>query len=303
MTSPSRPDGPDPHPDPELATALESWRPPPAQPAFREELRARFLAGEGAQSPAAESAAGRAAPRAIPPAGGGAGLRWFPWAAAAGLAAALLLYFLGPGSGPGSGPGGRQGAGPRAPHGLAWTVLEGSRGDGLSVDGASFSTAEPARLVAALAPGAVLETGAATRLQLKLDRRLVLELGPHSRLTLASLPPQATPGALLLDAERGGLRIVTGPGFEGSSLTVGSPDALVRVVGTEFAVDVDAQGTCVCCTGGTVEVTPLSGGALPAVLGANEMSFAFRAPSHEPMGGKVMPDHAQPITNLRRYWP
>ncbi|MCE9593057.1 MAG: FecR domain-containing protein [Planctomycetes bacterium] len=255
--------------DDALLRELESDSTPSARPAFREELRRRFVEAPNAraESPATERASRGARFRQIV---GAIAL------IAAGLLASLWFAF-------------RQ----TAPFELLEPGSCHARIDGedreLANGGLRF-----------LGEGALLETGDAT-IAVRLDARLVLEFAPHTALEILALPDRSTPGTIELRLRSGALRVATRSGFAPTRMLVHAPEADVRVVGTEFGIDViPGVATCVCCTRGTVEVELATGSAEPMAVqaGGNAWCPVGGAPA---MTGPVKPMHAAPIEALRRF--
>jgi ferric-dicitrate binding protein FerR (iron transport regulator) len=159
-------------------------------------------------------------------------------------------------------------------------------------------TASGELLEARILAGGVLESQA-TSMRLRIDESVLIELAPE---TLMSLEDWSENGGRqgVVRLVRGGVRILTGPGFAPRGLRVVAPDAQVSVVGTEFGVDVfEGTGTCVCCTQGTVSVQPRSSARADTVR-AGGMSFCFSS-GEPPMLDVAKEDHAAQITALRRY--
>lgn len=294
----------DPDPDPALRRALDQWPAPEAQATFRSRLRAEFLAapfeagragevdeqdlgpapivaprwGEAAHSGGRSSEPG-ARPRPV----------WVKLATIAAIAAAALLIF-------------------RWPTSAGWRIAESSDFITARVDGVAFSANERERLASAIVPGSRLEVVGGS-LEMTLDRRLALGLGPESVLRFELVPEPGVLDAILLQQERGSLAVVTGPDFSGSSLRVRTPDTEVRVVGTEFAVDViSAEGSCVCCAKGAVQVFDAAGAEDPALEGvasgavhSGEMGLVSN--KHAPVKrGAAVEAHLAPLDALRRIW-
>lgn len=311
-TRPNEPDG-EPR-EPWLHDALDSVESPSVRPAFRDELRARFLAGA---APAAEQL-----DELEPLAGASDGIRdvrndagprnatprpavqrarstpsrnsrreraveptprrrsFGPWIAVAALAAAAAVAFVF-----------------LTPDAKPRVQLVDSPLASLKLDGASLT--DSVELAKRLTVGAKLET-AADSVRLRLDDVVLIELAAGTELSFATWNEGAD-GETVFDLRSGGLRVLTGPGFAPRRLTVRAPDAEIAIVGTEFGVDVvQGAGTCVCCTHGVIAVTPSGREAADRVLEGG-MSFCF-ASGDAPMLGDVKEDHASDVTKLRRYW-
>jgi ferric-dicitrate binding protein FerR (iron transport regulator) len=230
----------------DLAAALDRLPPVRARAEFQAELQRRFV---DAPIPVAAPPPSRSfAPIEAPPRRS----RWLQIvtiAAAAGIA--VLLW--------------------RWPYAPNWTVLGGSRFDHVTVDGKSFTFDQREELAAALHDGVEIDTGEG-QLDLRLDQRVALHLGSQTTLMLVRVPEPAMGAEITLEAKNGSVAVVTGPEFAGAGLVVRSPDADARVVGTEFAVDIFAAGTCVCCAAGHVRVLPVGTELTPAPVDPTEES-------------------------------
>lgn len=311
----TRPNAPDGEPlEPWLHDALDSVDAPSARPAFRDELRARFLAGAAASSEGLDElepleVATDGAERARGEAGASVGTprpalqrtrstpsrssrrervvepkprrrSLGPWIAVVALAAAAAVAFV-----------------LLTPDAKPRVQLVDSQVASLALDGAPLADAD--QLAKRLAAGATLRTEAET-VRLRLDDVVLIELAAGTELSFATWS-EASDGETVFDLRSGGLRVLTGPGFAPRRLTVRAPDAEVAIVGTEFGVDVvQGAGTCVCCTHGVIAVKPSGRDAADRVLEGG-MSFCF-ASGDAPMLGDVKEDHASDVTNLRRYW-
>lgn len=285
----------DPQPDPQLRRALDAMDEPDARAAFRERLRERFLAepfeepgGDealvlGPELQAPEPARLRGERRAEPAPSDGPRRPWATAVAIAAIAAAVLLLY-------------------RWPASSGWSVAPTSSYERVRIAGREFGPGDHARLAIELVPGVPIEVEGGT-LDLVLDRRLALSAGPGSQWLLVQVPEPDVLAELLLRHERGSLALVTGPDFPGSRLVVQTALTEVRVVGTEFSIDVEgAKGTCVCCGAGTLEVTERRE-ASPGqyAVHASEMLFVF-ADGQEAMRGPMVPAHAQSFPALRKSW-
>ncbi len=158
------------------------------------------------------------------------------WAIAAGIAAvaasALAIF------------------GSRTSDTLRWAPVAGHLPlSPVTVDGRSVG---PAEFAIAFANGTVphtLVTGT-DAVWLQLGERMVCELAPGSEAELGPLPYDGS--SLVIAARKGTLRVCTGEEFVGSKLDVKTPDFDLAITGTSFAVDIDDEGTCVCCLEGRV---------------------------------------------------
>jgi len=254
--------------DPELARALEALPPVVADAAFEARLRARFLQGGSGQDT-----------QEAPPTPSRRRLVLLPALALAAAAAVITVFLV---ATPDPAP--------------AWEVLPTSRGDVIHVDDRPYSLSRPDELRSALARGAQVRTAAGTRLHLGLGSQFALEIGAQSEVRLPR-PPRVEVRPLTLSALYGHLSVVTGPEFAGNRLLVRAPEVEVEVVGTRFAVDVGEDGTCVCCTQGTVEVRSLVRPEQAGPVGADAMALGMPDGSLK-FAPMIVPEHVEPLEEL-----
>lgn len=230
---PETPGSRSPGEDADAATrgVIRSLRSRPVPPAFRERLRADFVAGvvrpasAGASALPAASSGGRRS-RVV---------RWFA------VAAVLIGVFTAWGLRPSPVP---------------WVVTH--------ADGGVFFDGEPcpgdpdgaARL---LRPGTRVEVGSGSALELVCPGMFALQIDPGSRLTVPGMAAPWRRGPLVFHMDQGILRITTGPEFAGSMVRIHAPDASVGLVGTTLAVLCSAEKTCVSVFEGRAEVTHADG--------------------------------------------
>lgn len=118
----------------------------------------------------------------------------------------------------------------------------------------------------------VVETPKTGETTLRLLDRSKLQIGPSSRLTLDRMvyDPDKRHGNVSLEFTTGLFRFITGKMANNEGFQLSTPTVLIGVRGTDFVVQVDANGvTRVAVLSGEVEVTPRTGGA-PAVVAANQ---------------------------------
>lgn len=102
------------------------------------------------------------------------------------------------------------------------------------------------------------------------DTSLSAHLGPHTRATLvgpATLAIDGVPGDVTSVTLRTGTLLAEFEGGRGRALRIATPDAVVHVVGTLFAVEVGQGGTCVSVAHGRVRVVTMRG---PRLVGGGE---------------------------------
>jgi len=288
-------------PDVEDLLAASS-APPPARPAFREELRERFLAAVSAPAGRRSAPARRRAAAAAPSARGARRPRTLRLVAALGLVAAALLVLLWrpwPWSGA-ERPGGPSTAAlaRKAP---LWRVADIAGEGPIRIDGREIDP-EEADLEAELVGAVTLET---------LQRQLSLSAGPKSpavdvcvrpgtELTLAAWAP-GEDGAQRLRLGGGEIYLRTnGPRHDAPSL-VATPETEVRVTGTTLGIMAAPEFTCVCVLEGLVAVDPKDPRYDPLAVPSHTTQVVFpvggEAPVHHPFAAP--PDqHVQDLLDF-----
>ncbi len=262
----------------DLRRALEHVERPAARPAFRADLKERFLAGAvdaGAATTTPQATVANAPPTrrsvAPPP------RRHLVLLAGALVAAAavVLTLFL---------------TKVRAP---LWRIHGSSTATEVIVDGIAMDRTDEARLVKAIGSARELEVHGGT-LRLCVRDEAWLELADGTRLSKMRF---AATGAYELHTDTGSLGVATLPAFAGRGMRIHTMDMALSVTGTVFAVDVDAESTCLCTLEGSVMCDP-AGGNGPVPVPAGRMCFAFRdrrppewQPAYEP--------HLRPLRPLR----
>lgn len=272
--------------DPEMERLLAHAAQPKASPAFRADLKARFLAVPTANiaestAPTADHPDSR--PVANEPGARGPireRTRLFPFVWPLILAASvafILNFFMS-----------------RDAH-LRWRVVGTDGGGDYIVDGRRMHSSETGRLLDAVQTAHEIET-MESGLRLQLNDDLVLELGPKTRVSSLSFPAAHM---YSIYANTGSLRITTGPTFDGNRLRVLTDDIETAVVGTTFAVDVESKGTCLCCLSGVVKCDARDGrGMQPTEAG--KMCFAHHS-GQKPIWGDAVSKHTAPLVTLQSF--
>jgi hypothetical protein len=219
---------------------------------------------------------------------------WAPMA----VAAALLFVFLGPKFGgpeeSTSVPNAFAWSLPAFPVDLKWTI------DGEEVTPSLSAQQIGERMEAAKSVAAVDGGG----LRLTFGRLFQVEVAEGSALDLSnfSLADSNTELQLGMLGDSGGFYFQTGPDFKANKyeLSFKTPDAQIAVVGTVFAVDrfaagMGKEGTCVCCSEGTVSVR--DNDAQEAVTTYGKSCFVPPG-GRMLMEGDVVPDHLAPMNDL-----
>lgn len=224
--------------DASVERALASVHRRAPRPEFLRELKGRFTSAASASAAGVPSVAPAAAPvHQIPrPARPSSRPPLSGWTIAAGVvviaASALAIFAL------------------RGSDARRWTPVEGRiPRSPLSVDGRAVL---PRDLATALLSDTVPHTIATGTepLWVQLGASVICEMAPDSEVEFGALAPSDRP--LLLVARKGTLRVRTGEEFQGSTMNVRTPEFELVVTGTSFAIDIDEEGTCVCCLQGRV---------------------------------------------------
>jgi FecR protein len=249
----------DPH-DVELERLLARAGRPSASPAFRARVKQQFLAPEPVMV--------RQRTRMFP----------FVWPFVLAASVAFILHYV-----------------LSQDAKVRWHVVGTDGGGEFIVDGRRIHSSEGPRLLDAVQTAHEIETFTAG-LRLKLNDDLLLEIAPKTRVSQLSFPA-AHMYSIYTNA--GSLRITTGPTFDGQRLRVMTDDMETAVVGTTFAVDVEALGTCLCCIAGTVKCDARDGrGMVPTEAG--HMCYAFHS-GKKPEWGMAMQQHAEPLEKLKSF--
>jgi hypothetical protein len=176
-----------------------------------------------------------------------------------------------------------------------WRVIDGSASGADIVDGVRVDLSDRARFADLLQTARELDTQQST-LRIAMRDEVVLDIGPSTRLSQISFPA-AGPYSVRTDV--GSMRVSTGPSFHGNKLRILTDDMEAHVIGTIFSVDVDAEGTCLCCLQGTVSCDAKDGqGAKP--IEASKMCFAYRS-RKKPGWGDAFEPHVVPLRDLQAW--
>jgi len=145
-----------------------------------------------------------------------------------------------------------------------WTALPSSGSGSLIVNGVPVPVRESAALTRRLRPGARVLLRSTQDLDLVSSGLLALQLSPGTEVVLPAPPGRWFGRVGRASVDRGLLRLTTGRHFDGSRLSITTPDATVSVTGTTLAVIAGPAGTCVCVLEGTARIRPHRG-AMTAV--------------------------------------
>ncbi len=246
-----------------------------ADPAFRERLKADFVAGRlapsgeeaGGEAAGSESARAEAARRRRT-----ARLRAWLWprllAPVAAVAVAVVAFVFG-------------NRGPAL-------ELVGVTGEGVVlVDGRSYDASDRAGLAAAARPGSRIEVPEGASLALGLPGKMVVELAAATG-TVPSAPGRWLGRSSGCGLEGGEIRVLTGAGFQGERFEVSTPDGMIRVTGTLVSAVRDESGTCVCVREGTALVGRSEEDLRPIPAGKRLVLHADRS---DPLFTDIAPPH------------
>ena len=199
--------------------AVRSLARPKPDPAFRARLRQDFVTGRFGRLSLVPR------PWALRP------LVWIP-AAVTFVAVALAVANRGP----------------------DWRVVAVSGEGTVVVNGTSIAATDARAIAARLSRGGKLDVNGAVTLDLVAPGLLAVSLAPGSVATLPAPPNRWWARAMEVSLAGGNGYFSTGRDFHGARLDVVTPDAVVRAVGTSFAVLSLPRATCVCVMEGSVNV-------------------------------------------------
>jgi len=253
--------------------AVRSLGVPAADPAFRERLKAQFVAGEVPAQPAfAESDPSRPVPR---PRRLVAVYGWGTLAAAAVVAIAVVALNRLPG--------------PRL------VAVDGA--GSVIVDGEVLDAGSPELIADRLHPGARLQVDGDTTLDLQYPGAMVWRLEPGTDVVLPDRPGRWFGRAVRADLARGEVSVRTGPDLHGGELDVATPAGTAEIYGTLVNIMSNDELTCFCLHDGTAHVS-LDGrdlGAIPPMM--RRVVFTDGRP---PELSDIAPPHLEHMLELDR---
>lgn len=216
---------------------LHAAGPPQADPEFRARLRQSFLSGHiqggGARSAAAPRGARPARPDIRAP---WQGLPWLRWGLA--FASAVVMFFVVV----------------ALNQGPAWEVRAIS-GQGVAViDGRPVPLDHEDEIARMVRPGSRVRVPDGANITLASAGSMAFEMTAGTDAVVPATPGRWFGRSVHSEVRSGIVRVTTGDRFHGARLTVQTPAADVRVVGTTLAVICEPEGTCVCVLEGAVEV-------------------------------------------------
>ncbi|HEU4724618.1 MAG TPA: FecR family protein, partial [Candidatus Eisenbacteria bacterium] len=244
--------------------ALRDLPPVTAEPAYRAGLKAAFTSGElaghatagqaSARDVASTDAATERERSLLPLPFPGRHRLWTGMAVAAALVIAVTTGVLN--------------------QGPAWRVAAVRGGGSILLDGHAHSVADASLIGRRVPPGVRVEVSNGAELDLRADGVLSMQFTGGTDLILPPSPPRWFGRRTALHVQQGELRVTTGPAFPGAQLEITTPDAMIAVTGTTFAVILERTGTCVCVLEGTVGVGPR--GTSPAPVSSGHLRYVFR---------------------------
>jgi ferric-dicitrate binding protein FerR (iron transport regulator) len=235
-----------------VQAALRGLAVPPADPAFRTDLRRRFVSG-------ALAGPARDLRRPARP--------WFlrlpVLAVGAAAAAAVVVLAILPGLN----------------RGPAWEAADPLATGQVVLDGVSLTLPDDAALLARhLQPGARVGRPDSTGLDLIAAGQLWIEITPGSEVVLPATAGRWWDRSLAAEVRGGEVRFTTGPAFAGAQLRIATETAQVELLGSTIAVIDSPESTCVCVYAGTVRVGPRTGDLELVPVGMRKIVFADGSP-------------------------
>lgn len=256
----------------EAQRAVRALGVPPLDDSFRARLREKFVRGEFSDAEGVRSET------TVVPFRRGRGLTRY--AVPLSLAAVLVLMFgwLNQGS--------------------SWEVVRfGDATSHVLVDGQRMPCDDLDPIQAALHPGCRVELPEGGQMEIVSDGNLLLQLNDRVEMTLP-----APPGRWLgrrVESEitgEGTLRVATGRAFEGARYRLRTGETVLAITGTTFALDHDAEVTCLCVLEGEVAVI-LPDGERRSVGAGGRITL------HEASGrvdtGDIEPEEIEKLGRLR----
>lgn len=262
---------------------------PAASIAFREELRSRFVGSAAVKRQGSLPVLGSPGPRAqAQPLGVGPESRHVParrriiWGS---LLAAALVAALG-----------YLAWRPEPPRSMTFAISALRADATVLVDGQLVSVPTLAPFVLPAHAERVVTRDLTVRL--RVGNHAILECPPGTDLGILRMPTtsDARP-SFQLALYSGSLRVVTGPAFPNSALSIATKDARLEVVGTQFVVELRPDGTCICCREGSVQVFP-KGSPRDSFLVVPQTQHLVLRESGEVERMELDMSHAEPLVRL-----
>jgi hypothetical protein len=234
-----------------VQAALQALRTPAASPAFRADLKDRFMTGAMAQGTPRRRAHG------VP---------WFGrmpllgWSMAVAAAAAVVVIVMGLNRGP------------------AWQPIAAASGSRVIIGGTETRLGNALAAGLRLEPGTTVSYPDSATLDLVAGDQLWIQFAPGSELRLPRSAGRWVGRTVRARVTRGEIRFTTGPAFAGARLLIETTFADVELLGSTIAVIENDDYTCVCAYEGTVRVGPRDGPLSPLPAGMRRFTYGDGRP-------------------------
>jgi hypothetical protein len=170
-------------------------------------------------------------------------------------------------------------------------------GDGtVTVDGRVFHTTDLDGIAGAIKPGASITLSEDVDVDLVYEKTSVFQLS-SATATIPGTPGRWFGKSTQARVEMGELRILTGPGFRGGSLTVFTPEGEIVITGTLVSVFRDGAVTCVCVHEGTASVGTSDDDMQDIRAGQRKVMFADGTP---PKITPIAPPHMDHLIEFEK---
>jgi hypothetical protein len=161
-------------------------------------------------------------------------------------------------------------------------------GDGsVTVDGKVFQTTDREGIAGAIRPGASVALSEGVDIDLVYEQTAVFQLS-SAAATIPRSPGKWFGKSIESRVEIGELRILTGPGFKGSKMSIETPEGQIVITGTLVSVFRDGEVTCVCVHQGTAAVGIDAGDMQDIPAGKRKVMYADGTP---PIVTDIAPPH------------
>jgi ferric-dicitrate binding protein FerR (iron transport regulator) len=184
-----------------------------------------------------------------------------------------------------------------ANRGPQWTV-EGVTGSGaVVVNGHPIPAHETETLRRAIRPGAHLATSGDVQVDLVLAGRMAIQIAPGSQASIPNSPGRWFGRLVHNEVSAGEVRFTTGAALRGSGVRIRTPEVVIDVQGTTFAVIRESAGSCVCVLEGRLRMSEAASG-VGEVVREGTRRYVFndgRPPLVEP----ILPMETMKLTMLR----
>ncbi len=271
-----------------IREAVGSLRTPAASPAFRADLKRRFL--DGTLDQPAGAAAPREARRAdaypdAPPARPDRDARPRPRRLSflgLGFAAAAAVVLLIVASALNRGP--------------TWQLADPLALGHVVIDGTPMALDDLVGIETKLRPGVHVTRPDSTALDLVAGDQLWVQIAPQGEVILPEPAGRWWSRTARAEVPQGEVRFTTGPAFAGARLVVETEIAQVELLGSTIAVIDSPEATCVCVLEGRVTVGPREGELATVPPGMRKVVYADGSP---PLLEEILPMENMKLGMLR----